>query len=166
VTAALSASGFPSARFVFEGFLPRKGRARGERLAALARDERTAVLFEAPARAAATLAELAGLLGARRAVAAREITKRFEEFARGTLADLAAHFAESPPRGELVLVIEGAADGDPAPKAAAVDAVRRAVELVRGGMRLSAAVQQVAREERIDRRELYRRVLEARGEPS
>lgn len=106
---ALAVSGFGAERFVFEGFLPRKGRARRERLAEVGAEVRTVVLYEAPPRLVATLEALAEVCGAdRRALVARELTKLHEELARGTLDDLARHFDATAPRGELVVVIEGA----------------------------------------------------------
>jgi 16S rRNA (cytidine1402-2'-O)-methyltransferase len=106
--AGLVVSGLPTARFVFEGFLPRKGRQRAARLAELKAEERTAVLFEAPHRLEATLADLAEALGADRPVAvAREITKRFETVWRGTLGQAVS--GEGPQaRGEQVIVLGGA----------------------------------------------------------
>jgi 16S rRNA (cytidine1402-2'-O)-methyltransferase len=112
LTAALSIAGLPTDRFVFEGFLPARA---GERRAALARlsaETRTLVLFEAPHRIAATLADLAQLFGAeRRAVVAREITKLHETVYRGTLAQLAAAATIEPnmARGEITLLVEGVA---------------------------------------------------------
>lgn len=108
--AALVASGLPTDRFVFEGFLPRKGRERAKRLDAIARERRTVVLYESPNRTAATLQALAEVCGDdRRAVVARELTKLHEEFVRGTLAELAV-WADTTPKGEIVLVVEGAAE--------------------------------------------------------
>jgi 16S rRNA (cytidine1402-2'-O)-methyltransferase len=107
--AALVASGLPAARFVFEGFLPRKGSGRSERLETLASEARTIVLYEAPHRIARTLSDLAAAFGAERRVAiARELTKLHEEIWRGSLADAAAWAANGEPRGELVIVIDGA----------------------------------------------------------
>jgi 16S rRNA (cytidine1402-2'-O)-methyltransferase len=107
--AALVISGLPTARFVFEGFLPRKGSGRQERLAALRGERRTIVLYEAPHRLARTLTDLAGALGPdRRAAAGRELTKLHEEVRRGTLAELAGWAEADEPPGELVLVIDGA----------------------------------------------------------
>lgn len=112
--AALVASGLPTDRFVFEGFLPRKGKERRARLAAIAAEERTVVLHESPNRVAATLGALAEECGGgRRAVVARELTKLHEEFVRGTLAEL-VEWAATTPKGEIVLVVAGAA---PAPEA-------------------------------------------------
>ncbi len=101
---ALVASGFPVARFVFEGFLPKKGKERRARLQRIAAEDRAVVLYESPHRLRRTLADLAGVLGEDRLVAvARELTKRHEEIFRGSLREALAHFRE--PRGEFVLVI-------------------------------------------------------------
>lgn len=110
VTTALAVSGLPTDRFCFEGFLPRKAGERRARLAALQAEPRTVVLFEAPHRLAAALADMAAVLGpTRRAVVCRELTKTYEEVVRGTLPDLVA-WAEGGVRGEVTLVLEGAAE--------------------------------------------------------
>ena len=108
VTAALAVAGLPANRFAFEGFLPTKGEARRQRLRALAREDRTVVLFESPRRAADLLAELAEHCGPeRQALVARELTKRFETNRRDTLGGLAAHFREETgeQRGEMVICV-------------------------------------------------------------
>jgi 16S rRNA (cytidine1402-2'-O)-methyltransferase len=110
--AGLVLSGFPTQRFVFEGFLPRKGKARNERLAAIAAENRTVVLFESPVRVGSTLDDLAAACGPEREVAvARELTKRFEEVWRGTLGAAATESAASGARGEYVVVVGPAAGG-------------------------------------------------------
>ena len=102
---ALAVSGLPTDRWVMEGFLPRKGRARSQRLDGIAAEQRTVILLESPKRLGATLDDLAEVCGADRpAVVVREMTKLHEEVARGTVAELAARFAE-PPRGEIVVVL-------------------------------------------------------------
>jgi 16S rRNA (cytidine1402-2'-O)-methyltransferase len=107
--AALVVSGLPAGRFVFEGFLPRKGAGRSERLAAVAAEPRTTVLYEAPHRLARTLADLAAACGdGRRVVVARELTKLHEEVWRGTLAGAVAWAQERQPPGEMVIVLAGA----------------------------------------------------------
>ncbi|MCE9622418.1 MAG: 16S rRNA (cytidine(1402)-2'-O)-methyltransferase [Actinomycetia bacterium] len=104
-------SGFETTRFVFEGFLPRSGKDRKERMADIASERRTIVLYEAPHRVQRTVADLLAACGGDRQIAlARELTKLHEETWRGTLADAAVHVAELAPRGEYVLVVEGAAD--------------------------------------------------------
>ena len=114
--AALSASGLPSDRFCFEGFLPSRAAARRRRLAELAAEPRTLVLYEAPHRIADCLADLAQALGpSRRACVAREMTKRFETFYRGSLGELAERAQGDPDlaRGESVVLVEGAAPAEP-----------------------------------------------------
>jgi 16S rRNA (cytidine1402-2'-O)-methyltransferase len=99
-------SGLPTDRFVFEGFLPRKGKERAERLGDVARERRTVVLYEAPHRLVRTLEDLAEVCGQdRMAAAARELTKMHQDVQRGTLNTLHAHFFDVPPKGEFVLVV-------------------------------------------------------------
>ncbi len=116
LSAALALSGRSVHRFVFEGFLPRKGAERRDRLAALAGEARTIVLYEAPHRLLRTLRDLAAACGPDRpVVVARELTKLYEDVIRTTLADAAHHFDTTPPRGEFVVVLDGAptAGGEP-----------------------------------------------------
>ena len=106
---ALVGSGLPTGRFAFEGFLPRKGSGRTERIAVVAVDRRTTVLYEAPHRLARTIEQLHAACGpARRVVIARELTKLHEEFWRGTLEEAVARVAAVEPRGEHVIVLDGA----------------------------------------------------------
>jgi 16S rRNA (cytidine1402-2'-O)-methyltransferase len=130
--AALALSGFPAGRFVFEGFLPRKGRTRAERLASIATETRTVVVFEAPGRIAATLSDLASVCGGERLVCvAREITKLHEEVWEGPVALAAGLARAAEPRGEHVIVVSGIPlVVEPASDAAVEEAVRDA--LVRG----------------------------------
>ena len=155
--AAVSASGLATDRWCMEGFLPRKGSARSDRLAELAVEERTMVLFESPNRLAATLRDLVGVLGPdRRAVVAREMTKLHEEFVRGTVAELADRFDE-PPKGEVVLVLEGA------PPPAEVDDERIQVvldEARAGGASTRDAADEAARRLGVSRRRAYRLALD------
>jgi 16S rRNA (cytidine1402-2'-O)-methyltransferase len=138
---ALVTSGLPAGRFVFEGFLPRAGKARRERLHALAGERRTIVLYEAPHRVVRTIDDLAAALGAdRRVVVARELTKLHETVVRGTLGDLDV----GPPRGEYVLVIDGARPDDAPPGDDEIRAALRA-ELAAGASRRDAAAAVAAR---------------------
>lgn len=122
--AALVVSGLAAGRFAFEGFLPRKGSGRSARLGELATERRTVVLYEAPHRLARTLKDLAHACGTERRVAlVRELTKLHEEHWRGTLGGAVAWVDEHAPRGELVVVLDGA----PAPDAASGDEVEAAV---------------------------------------
>ncbi len=154
--AALVGSGLPSARFVFEGFLPRKGGERGVRLAAIAADERTTVIHESPRRLGTTLADLAEVCGpGRRAVIARELTKLHEEFVRGTLAEL-VEWATGPVKGEVVVVVDGAPEADEATDAEIVEALIR--EIAAGSSRRDAAGS-VAGELSVGRRRVYELAL-------
>ena len=106
---ALVASGINSERFTFYGFLPRKGRDRASTLAELASLPHTAIVYEAPTRLAETLTELEALgAGERKIAVAREMTKQYEEVRRGTVSTLRAYYENTPPRGEVVIVIAGA----------------------------------------------------------
>lgn len=130
IIAALAGAGLPTERFCFEGFLPTAGAERRERLAELAAEERTLVFFEAPHRIAETLVEFATIFGAeRRAAVARELTKTYETFYRGTLSELTARARDDAnlERGEITLIVAGAP-----PRARSRDErlLRRAVELL------------------------------------
>ena len=154
--AALVASGFATDRFVFEGFLPRKGRERGRRLAEIATERRTVVVYESPNRIGATVEALAEVCGAdRRATVARELTKLHEEFVRGTLAEL-AEWAATTPRGEIVLVIEGA----PGPDDATDDEILAALRgRLSEGVSARDAADSVAAELGVGRRRAYQLTL-------
>lgn len=151
--AGLVASGLPTGRFVFEGFLPRRGSGRSERLAELATERRTIVLYEAPHRLARTLADLADVFGADRRVAlGRELTKLHEEVRRSTLAEAASWAAASPPAGELVVVVEGA----PAPTAATdADVAAAVVAALDSGATVRDAAARVAAELGVSKRRAY-----------
>jgi 16S rRNA (cytidine1402-2'-O)-methyltransferase len=153
VTTALAVSGLPSDRFVFEGFLPRSGSARRARLRALAAEPRTLVFFEAPHRIAGALTDLVAAFGPDRVAAVcRELTKTYEEVRRGSLAKLADWAAESPPRGEITLVVAGA----PAAERPSDDELRAAVERQEAaGTSRRDAITTVAREYGLPKREVY-----------
>lgn len=154
---ALVVSGLPTRRFVFEGFLPRSGAERAERLAEISAERRTVVVYEAPPRVERTLADLAAACGPLRRVAvARELTKRHEEIWRGTLQDAARHAAAYPPRGEHVLVLEPARPPEPPTDAELVDALR--AEL-RGGASRKDAASRVAVRLAAPRRRVYELAL-------
>ena len=127
VIAALVLSGLPTDRFCVEGFLPRKGAERRRRVTALMKDERTSVVFEAPGRVAATVAELAGVDPGRSVAVVRELTKIHEEVWRGALRDAVEAFAAEPPRGEVVLVVGGAPPAAPPDEDDVEGAVRTAL---------------------------------------
>lgn len=153
VVAALVVSGLPTGRFVFEGFLPRRGSGRGERLRALATEERTMVVLEAPHRVERTLEDLAEAFGAaRQVVVARELTKLHEEVWRGTLAGAVAWAAATPPLGEIVLVVAGAPPLAPAGDEDVEVALRHRIA---AGEDKRTAVAAVAAELRVPKRRVY-----------
>ncbi len=150
---ALVASGLPAGRFVFEGFLPRKGSGRTQRLSVVAAERRTVVLYEAPHRVARTLADLAAACGGgRRIVLARELTKLHEELWRGPLADAVDHVAHVEPRGEYVLVLDGA----PAPAEVTDADIVEALDRARGaGASTRDAIAEVVAELGVPKRRVY-----------
>jgi len=153
VTAALAVSGLPADRWCFEGFLPRKAAERRRLLAELATERRTLVFFEAPHRLAAALTDLATALGAdRRAAACRELTKTYEEVRRDTLAGL-AEWAAQGVRGEITLVVAGATElAEPVDDATLAAQVAAYIE---SGLTRRDAVDRVAAERGLSRREVY-----------
>lgn len=160
VTLAAAVSGLPADRFVFEGFLPRRGGRRAERLSTLAGEPRTMILFCSPGRLAADLADLAAALGGDRpCVVCREMTKLHEEVRRGNLEEASRHWEQSPARGEVTLVVGGAPEAGPDLAAA----LARAEELVAGGSALSTACRVVAGERGIRRRALYEAMMARRA---
>jgi 16S rRNA (cytidine1402-2'-O)-methyltransferase len=163
VTTALAVSGLPSDRFCFEGFLPRKAGERRARLSALQAEPRTVVLFEAPHRLAASLADMASVLGPdRRAVVCRELTKTHEEVRRGTLASL-ARWAEAGVLGEVTVVLAGAPERTVALTGG--ELVRLVGVREQAGLSRKEAVAAVAAETGTLRREVYDAVVAAKHAP-
>jgi 16S rRNA (cytidine1402-2'-O)-methyltransferase len=153
VLTALAVSGLPVDRFCFEGFLPRKPGERSRRLAGLAAEERTLVFFEAPHRTEATLAALAAAFGAdRRAAVCRELTKTHEEVRRGPLVDLVTWAAEGV-RGEVTLVVEGAAPSGP--ETDPVVLVSRVADAEAAGATRKDAIAAVAKAAGVPKRDVY-----------
>ena len=166
VTTALALSGLPTARFAFDGFLPRKDGERRRRLEEIRTEARTVVYFESPQRTAAAIAAVAEVLGeGRPACVARELTKLHEEVVRGTAGELAAWAAEREAgegiRGEVVLLVGPARAEDAAP-ASDADVVAEVAALTESGTRLKEAVAAVAAAHGLRSRELYQTVLDAR----
>lgn len=162
VLAALVGSGLASDRFVFEGFLPRKGRSRSERLDELSRERRTVIVFASPHRADRDLADLAEALGPdREAVVARELTKLHEEFLRGSLAELAAAAgAGDGLRGELVLVVAGAPE-PAAEEHTSDDLAGMVAQRVALGTSRKDAIAEVATSTGTPKKVVYQAVLDA-----
>jgi 16S rRNA (cytidine1402-2'-O)-methyltransferase len=156
--AALVISGLPTARFAFEGFLPRKAGERRARLSSLAEDPRTVVVFESPRRVRALLDDALAALGDRRAVVVRELTKIHQEVLRGRLSELPSGLADEI-LGEVVVVIEGAAHAP----GADIDALGdRVEELTAGGLPRKEAAARVAEETGVSKRALYEASLRRR----
>jgi 16S rRNA (cytidine1402-2'-O)-methyltransferase len=164
VLAALVASGLPTDRFLFQGFLPPRSAARRRVLAELAPVPATLVLFESPQRLGAMLADATAVLGSRQAAVARELTKLHEEHRGGTLAELAAHYAAAgPPKGEAVVVIGPPVADDDAPGDAEVDRLLRAALDAEKPRRAAADVAAVTGR---SANELYRRALALARDPA
>ena len=163
VLAALAASGLPSDRFMFVGFLPPKKGPRQAALAELAAVQATLILFESAPRLAASLRDCADILGPREAMVARELTKLYEEFRPGNLVELAEHYRQAgKPKGELVILIR-AAEGGPAADDDEIEAL-----LVQAMARASVkdAVAEVAAATGAPRRQVYALALALRGNGS
>jgi 16S rRNA (cytidine1402-2'-O)-methyltransferase len=156
VVAALTLAGLPTDRFLFLGFLPSKGGARATAIAEAAAVRATLVLYESGPRLAATLKALRDGLGDREAAVAREISKKFEETVTGTLAELAARYAEVPPKGEIVIVVAPPGEPEAADEAAVDSALREAM----GRLSASRAAAEVAGKLGVPRRRAYERALQ------
>ena len=149
---ALVISGFDTTRFVFEGFLPRSGRERGRRLAAIAAEPRTVVMYEAPHRVERTVVDLAAVCGGTRPVAvARELTKIYETVWRGSLDDAVTHLGATPPRGEYVIVLQGAPPRDEVTDAE----IRSALHVALAGHSRKDAVEAVVGQLDVPKRRVY-----------
>ena len=144
LTMALVMSGLSTSRFVFEGFLPRSGAERTERLAMATTESRTTIYYEAPHRLIKTLSDLTTACGAvRRVVIARELTKLHEEIWRGTLQDANMRFSETEPRGEFVIILEPAKPPAPPTNDELLEAIR--AEIAKGVSRKDSAARVSAR---------------------
>jgi len=160
VTAALSVSGMPAGRYVFLGFAPRRGRDREEWLKQAATAPWTVVIFEAPARVAALVRDLAAIAGdGRRVVVTRELTKLHEEIRAGSLGEMAEQLGTVEPRGEFTIVLAGSSD-KAAEASAPADPGARATELLEQGLSRKDAAHQLARELGLPRNAAYRVVME------
>ena len=162
LTMALVISGLPTSRFVFEGFLPRGGAERSDRLAMTTTESRTIVLYEAPHRLAKTLSDLTTACGAmRRVVLARELTKLHEQIWRGTLQDANMLVAETEPRGEYVIILEPAKPPAPPTDEELVAAIK--AEIAKGVSRKDSAARVSARFG-VAKRHVYELALQVRDD--
>jgi len=154
---ALVASGLPTGRFAFEGFLTTNKKNRLEHLEALKNDTRTLIFYEAPHKLLSTLADMLTILGDRKIVLARELTKKFEEYNRTTLKEALIYYEETPPKGEFVLILDGA-DAEKI-RADFLESMPSAEELLRKyskeGLRAKELTKKVAEELKQPRREIY-----------
>ena len=157
---ALAASGQPTGRFTFEGFLAMNKKNRRAHLESLRGETRTMLFHEAPHKLQATLRDLAEAFGPDRRIAlCRELTKLHEEIRRTTLGEAADHYAQNPPKGEFVLVVRGAEPAEE-PEVSAEDGLERVRLLREEGLSLRDAVRQAAKELGLSRNELYRLAVE------
>ena len=157
---ALSVSGLPTGRFTFEGFLAMNKKNRRAHLEELRQERRTMIFYEAPHKLTATLADLAEVFGPDRRISlCRELTKLHEEVRRTTLGEAMAWYAENPPRGEFVLVVEGAAEGAKV-QPTLEEGLARVAQLREEGLSLKDAARQAAKETGLPKNELYGKAVE------
>lgn len=159
----LVCSGLDTRMFTFVGFLPKTTKKRRELISRLAVNPYTLIFYESPHRLKATLAELAAGLGDREAAAARELTKKFEEFIRGSLASLQQHFDENQPRGEFTLVVAGAGEEVIQETDAAqeqLSPLEDVLHLIESGINKKDAIRMVALKRGLPKREVYQAVIE------
>ncbi len=162
VLTALTASALPPDRFLFIGFPPPRASARKQVFQDIATVRASLIAFESARRLAGCLSDMAAVLGAREAVVARELTKRFEELRRGTLAELALHYTRTgPPKGEVVIVVAPASGEPPADEDRVDELLRETIP----GRSLRDAVDIVAEQLGIPRRTIYERALAIKSEP-
>lgn len=156
---ALIASGLDTTCFSFIGFLPKTGKKRRELLETWKHHPYTLIFYESPHRLKETLSELEEVLGDRQAVAARELTKKFEEFIRMSLSEMRGHFALYMPRGEFCLLVAGGEEGSEAPAKELLPVEEAVLALVEAGIDKKEAIKQVALERKVPKREVYQAVL-------
>ncbi|MEQ9667980.1 16S rRNA (cytidine(1402)-2'-O)-methyltransferase [Coleofasciculus sp. G2-EDA-02] len=155
---ALSASGLPTDRFVFEGFLPASGQERQQRLELLAAESRTLIFYESPYRLQQTLEDFATIFSpSRQIVLARELTKLHEQFWRGTIEDAIAYYTDHEPKGEFTLILAGAPPESPVLSEAALKA--ELSQLINQGLSRSQAARQLSHLTNLPRRHLYQMAL-------
>ena len=162
VVSALAVSGLPTGRFTFEGFLSTSKKSRREHLDGVRSERRTMVFYEAPHKLPSTLEDMLEAWGDRRIALVREISKIHEEVQRTTLRQAAAYYRENTPKGEFVLVIEGAKPEEPADELTLEQAVLLAETLMEQGCPASEAAKQAAQASPFKKGEIYRLLVERR----
>lgn len=158
LTAVLGASGLPTDRFVFEGFLSEKKRERRVKLSRLREETRTVVFFEAPHRLKESLQDMLEILGDREVVLGREVTKAYEEFIRGRLSEVIAEIQRQEPRGEITLVVRGSEEKQIPTNDDLMTEIQR---LKRKGLRVKEIAELLAEKYSRPKREIYRLALES-----
>jgi 16S rRNA (cytidine1402-2'-O)-methyltransferase len=159
LTAVLSASGLPTDRFVFEGFLPAKEQERKSKLQTLRRETRTLIFYEAPHRLKQSLADMEQILGDRQIVIGREVSKAHEEFLRGTIAEVAGRIADQSIKGEITIVLHGATDAMQLSEEELKNEIRR---LAAQGMHVKEISDAIAERYHVSKREVYQLALQVR----
>lgn len=160
---ALVASGLPTGKFVFEGFLDRHKKKRAEALEALKNETRTVIFYEAPHRLIQTLESMRSVLGDRQMTAARELTKRYESYVRGTISQVIDHFTDNQPRGEFVLIVAGVHpddvvyEVDPLMELSIEDHLMHFIDQ---GMRKKEAAAEVAKVRGLNKRDVYKMTID------
>ncbi|HWR08552.1 16S rRNA (cytidine(1402)-2'-O)-methyltransferase [Sporomusa sp.] len=162
---ALIASGLDTNTFTFIGFLPKTNKHRLAMLSKLSNHPHTLLFYEAPHRVRATLHELREALGDRQAVAARELTKKFEEFVRGDLDSIGRHFTENQPRGEFTILVAGRPAGEEVAEEpdslAGLDVIQAVAALINRGINKKDAIREVASQRGLPKRQVYQAVLDS-----
>lgn len=157
---ALVASGLDTTLFTFIGFLPKNKKKRRELIASLVTSPYTMIFYESPHHIKATLTELKGAFGERPAVVARELTKKFEQFVRGTLESIGLHFAQCDPRGEFTLIVSGQPEDQKAePLEESISVVDAVLALMETGTTKKDAIKVIAQQRGLPKREVYQAVL-------
>lgn len=163
LVSAITISGLPTARFVFEGFLPPKGSARRKRIESLKGEERAVVIYESPRRAIKTLKELLAALGDRQAAMARELTKIHEELVRGTISDIINRLEEKGVKGEITLIIAG--EAEPAEEEDKTDKMNELIgKALTNKIPVKDAAEMISLELGLSKREVYQSMVKLKNE--
>ncbi len=167
---ALVGSGLDTRSFAFEGFLEKDKKKRKNRLKAIEKEDRTLIFYESPYRIVQTLEDMVNILGNRKAVVARELTKRYEEFIRGNLIELIEHLKLNPPRGEIVLICEGANLEELAiEEQKQLDQItikEHILLFMKDGLDKKSAIKEVAKRRNIPRRDVYKESIDLQNKGS
>lgn len=161
---AVTVSGFPINRFVLYSFLSKKKKDRRKEMEEIARQDKTVVVYEAPHRLLRTLKELLEVIGDREAAVCRELSKIYEEVKRGTFSELIYHFENTPPKGEITLVIGAKEEEETFVRGSLTQGIEEVRQLKEAGLKEKEAIKRVARFLNLPVRELYKKVIEEKEE--